>query len=226
MNCNYIQSQFDEILDGELNQVATMRVMHHLGECAVCEKEWQQRQALQDLLKESPVPLPRPGFEQRAFAKLSARQDASPAKTHKKAFVAGFGSALAAGIVLFVVVGLFKQPVMQPAPLPSITLSLYESKKVQMMFDVPEAVAEATFSMQLPAHVQIAGSKGLNHIEWKTALKKGKNMLSLPVVAQSSEPGELVAKIRYGNREKVFRLQLDIKPVSQSLNDVVSPETV
>jgi hypothetical protein len=203
-----------------------MRIKQHLCECAVCEAEWKQVEALQNLLKESPVPAPRAGFEERMFAKLPNAQSGQQTVSHKKAFVAGFGSALAASIALFVVIGLLNQPVTKPAAVPNITLSLYETKKVQMVFDVPEAVADATFSMQLPAHIEIAGSKGLNYIEWKTALKKGKNMLSLPVVAQMSQSGELVAKIKYGTKEKVFRLQLDIKPVEQGMLNNISQDVV
>jgi len=207
MHCNIILSQLDDYIDSELKPGQRSQFEAHLGECASCHQAWQQELQFRQLMKEHDVPAPAAGFEERAFAKLPRQTSGS----HKSSFVAGFGGAMAAGILLFIAAALFLNPVTQQQAIPNIQLTLHEAKKVNMVFDVPEMVAEATFSMQVPNHIDIAGRKGLHQIEWKTALKKGKNLLSLPIVAQSAEGGELVAKIKYGDQEKVFRLELDVQ---------------
>jgi len=207
MHCNIILSQLDDYIDGELKPGQRSQYEAHLGECDSCKQAWQQELQFRSLMKEHDVPAPAVGFEDRAFAKLPRHASSS----HKSSFVAGFGGAMAAGIVLFIAAALFLNPVTQQQAIPNIQLTLHEAKKVNMVFDVPEMVADATFSMQVPEHIDIAGRKGLHQIEWKTALKKGKNLLSLPIVAQSAKGGELVAKIKYGDQEKVFRLVLDIQ---------------
>ncbi|MDH5393343.1 MAG: zf-HC2 domain-containing protein [Gammaproteobacteria bacterium] len=216
MNCKIVLTQIDDYIDAALEPVQHQQVQSHLGICDSCHQSWQQELEFRQLLKEHPVPAAKAGLEERVFAKLPRKTRAS-----KNAFMAGFSGAIAAGIVLFIVATVVFQPDVQQ-PVANIVLTLHESKKVNMLFDVPERVAEATVSMQVPEHIEIAGRKGLHQIEWKTALKKGKNLLSLPIVAKMMASGELVAKIKYGKQEKVFRLKLDIHQIEQGLVETVS----
>lgn len=221
MNCKIVISQLDDYLDGYLKPGQLDQFESHLGSCESCHQAWQDELRYRQLLKEHPLPGPSAGFEDRAFALLPRKES-----NHRSAFVAGFGGAMAAGIMLFVAVALFFKPATTPDNIPNIQLTLNQSKKVNMVFNVPEAVAEATFTMQVPEHINIAGRQGLHKIEWKTALKKGKNLLSLPVVASYAKSAELVAKIRYGNKEKVFRMKLDIHNIEQGLLNTVGIDTV
>jgi len=223
MNCKIVLTQLDDFLDGELKPAQHDQVQSHLGDCDSCHQAWQQELQFHQLMKEHPVPSPAQGFEDRVFDKLPRKQTSS---SNKKAFMTGFGGAIAAGIMLIVAAALFIQPVTEQSQIPNIQLTLHESKKINMVFDVPEMVADATFSMQVPEHINIAGREGLHQIEWKTALKKGKNLLSLPIVAKLAESGELVARIKYGDQEKVFRLKLDIHSIEQGLLNAVKIEAV
>ena len=223
MNCKILQSQLDDFLDGELNPAQAGQIQEHLASCDGCHQLWQQEIQFRQLLQEHPVPAPEAGFEDRVFAKLPRQQASS---THKKAFYAGFGGAIAAGVMLMVAAAIFIKPVSQQELIPNITLTMHESKKVNMVFDVPDVVADATFSLQVPGHIEIAGRTGLHQIEWKTALKKGKNLLSLPIVAKGLESGELVAKIKYGDQVKTFRMKLDIHSVEQGSLETVILEAV
>jgi len=218
MNCKIVLSVLDDFLDSELRSVQHATVEDHLSECDSCHQLWQQELKFRQLLKEHTVPAPALGLEERAFAKIPVQAK----KTNKNAFVAGFSGAIAAGVVLMIAAALFFNPAVQ-TPVANITLALHQSKKVKMVFDVPEAVAEATFSMRLPEHVEIAGSRGLHQIEWKTALKKGKNLLSLPIVAKAAEAGELIAEIKYADQIKIFRMKLDIKSTEQGMLEIILP---
>lgn len=222
MNNEHVQSKIEDFLDGQLSGDDRQRVQHHIDECTECQHIYQQEQAYRQLMREHPVPAASQDFEQRLFAPY--RQPASD--SHRRAFIAGFGSAIAAAVVLFVLSGILMKPAVEPVALPQISLTLYEAKKVNLVFDVPEAVADATFSMQLPGHVEIAGYPGHHNIEWQASLNAGKNLLSLPVVAQQSHDGELVATIRYGKQKKVFRLNLKVNPVGQTGMMVTDTETV
>lgn len=221
MNCKIVITQLDDFLDETLKPAQYEQVQTHLADCDSCHQLWQQEVNFRQLLKEYPLPAPAAGLEERVFAKLP--RQTSP---HRNAFVAGFSGAIAAGVVLMIAASLFFQPAVQQQQVENITLTLHQSKKVNMVFNVPEQVAEATFSLQVPTHIEIAGKKGLHQIEWKTALKKGKNLLSLPIVANASDSGELIATIKYGKQVKTFRLKLDIHSIEQGLLEAVSIEAV
>lgn len=216
-NCKIVLTELDDFLDGELKPSQHDQVQLHIGGCESCHQAWQQELQFRQLLKEQPVPAPAFGLEERAFSKLPRQQ---PVKVHRNAFVAGFSGAIAAGLMIMIAATMFFNPATEQ-PVPDITLSLHQSKKINMVFDVPEMVAEATFSMKVPAHIDIAGKTGLHQIEWKTALKKGKNLLSLPIVAKMAESGELVAEIRYGDQVKTFRMKLNILPTEQGLLEII-----
>lgn len=217
MNCETILAELDDYLDGELKSVKYEQMKAHLVTCDSCHRALQQERQFRQTLQEHPIPTPALGMEERAFSKLPQRTS----KTNKHAFVAGFGGAMAAGIMVLIAATFFFNPVSQQQ-VPNIALTMHQSKKVKMVFNVPEMVAEATFSMKLPAHVEIAGNTGLHQIEWKTALKKGKNLLSLPIVATAAKSGELIAEIRYGDQIKTFRLKLDIQPIEQGQLNIMT----
>lgn len=210
INCKNIQYSIEDLLDGQLESAVAADYQHHIESCKACQQVLAKEQQFREVLRESPVPAASPGFESRVFANV---RHAYQPKSHKTAFYAGFGTAMAAGVLLFFLSNIMLQPQMtmpvQDA-MPQVTLSLYQPKKVNMVFNVPEAVAAATISMELPEHVQIAGYQG-HQIEWQTALKAGKNLLSLPIVAQQQLDGEIIARIRYGNSEKEFRMRLNIQ---------------
>ncbi len=216
MNCKIVLTELDDFLDEELKPAQREQVQAHLAECESCHQAWQQELQFRQLLKEHTVPAPALGLEERAFARLPRQS----VKSHKNAFIAGFSGAMAAGVMILIAATMFFNPVTQQQ-IPNITLTMHQSKKVKMVFDVPEIVAEATFSLKVPAHIEIAGKTGLHQIEWKTALKKGKNLLSLPIVAKSAESGELVAEIRYGDQVKTFRLKLNILPTEQGSLEII-----
>ncbi|MDH5516723.1 MAG: zf-HC2 domain-containing protein [Gammaproteobacteria bacterium] len=213
MKCKDVVSQIEDFVDDELSTSQHDLLRSHFESCGNCYQSWQQELIFRQVLKQYPLPPARAGLDRRAFSKLPRRPS-----VHKNAFIAGFGTAMAAAIVLAIAASLFL-PQYSQQPVANIVLTLYESKKVNMVFDVPEQVADATVSLHLPEHIEIGGRQGLHQIEWKTALKKGKNMLSLPIVAKMATAGELVAKIKYGKQEKVFRLKLDIQKIEQGLTD-------
>lgn len=216
MNCKIILTELDDFLDDGLKPAQHEQMRVHLSECDSCHQAWQQELQFRQVLKEHAIPTPDLGLEERAFAKIPSKAE----RSHKNAFVAGFSGAMAAGIMILIAAAMFFNPVTQTT-VPNITLTMHQSKKVQMVFDVPEMVANATFSLKVPSHIQIAGKSGLHQIEWQTALKKGKNLLSLPIVATAANSGELIAEIRYGDQVKTFRLKLDIQPIEQGQLDII-----
>ncbi len=210
MNCKIILTELHDFLDDELKPAQHEQMRAHLSECDSCHQAWQKELQFRQVLKEHTIPVPALGMEERAFAKVPRKAE----RSHKNAFVAGFSGAMAAGVMILIAAAMFFNPVTQTT-VPNITLTMHQSKKVQMVFDVPEMVANATFSLKVPSHIQIAGKSGLHQIEWQTALKKGKNLLSLPIVATAANSGELIAEIRYGDQVKTFRLKLDIQTMEQ-----------
>ena len=85
---------------------------------------------------------------------------------------------------------------------------------VSMVFDSPIAVDDATFRIDLPDNLQLAGAPKRRVIEWKTRLKKGSNRLSLPLIATDARGARLVTRITHGQKVKTF--YVDVTPHNSS----------
>mgnify|MGYP006308402341 CR=1 FL=1 len=66
--------------------------------------------------------------------------------------------------------------------------------------------------MRLPEHVELEGYPGRRELSWETDLTSGSNLLAVPLVARAARTnGELVTTLRWGDREKRFRVRLRVK---------------
>jgi hypothetical protein len=68
----------------------------------------------------------------------------------------------------------------------------------------------ATLTVSLPNGVELAGFPGQSEISWETSLNEGRNLLPLKLIALTPVGGELLARLEHEDRDRVFRLQLDV----------------
>jgi hypothetical protein len=76
---------------------------------------------------------------------------------------------------------------------------------MRLAFDSGEALENVNLTIELPPHAELASFPGERRISWEVDLDKGENLLALPVRTLFPGEGELVARIRHGDRERVFR---------------------
>ena len=212
MTCNELNNLMDDYIDGELaaEQQATFEA--HLADCTDCQQQLAKAQAFRAELKAMPVPAPSADFAERVL-RQAVENNVDHHRRH--GFVTGFGSALVAGLALWVVVGFF--PVQQDmpqggkAPLQSVSIALNETQDVKLVFNAERVVLGANISIELPENVAIAGYPGRRHLSWQTDLAKGSNLLRLPVVASQAESGQLIAHIEHDNKVTTVKIQLDVQ---------------
>jgi len=125
----------------------------------------------------------------------------------------GFGSAVAAGVALWFVGGFFlatpDSTVTDPG-IPGITMTLEEPRTVNLVFASATALDSAMLTVTLPDGVELAGFPGQREITWKTSLNEGKNLLPLELIAVSPMGGEVLARLEHDDRNRTFRLRIDV----------------
>jgi len=213
MKCNELNNLMDDYLDGELPLAQREAFDGHLNDCAGCRSQFKQEQAFRADLKAMPVPAPSAGFADRV---LRQAVESNVSHHHRHGFVTGFGSALVAGLALWVVVGLF--PVQQQGvapdgkePLQTVAITLNETQDVKLVFNAAHQVRGAKITIELPDNVMIAGYPGRNRLEWQTDLAKGSNLLRLPVVASQADAGQLVAHIEHDNKVTTLKIRIEVQ---------------
>ncbi len=205
MNCHDIHNHCDAYLDHEMSDTQKHALQLHLESCSACQQYMQQAEELRDALGKLNAPAMRPEFSARAFDKVQQQNPRSARFT-------GTGLALAASLALAGIVGIFMHQPDSTAPEPlAIQISLQQTQDVNLVFNAKEDLNEVTISIELSDNLALDGYGGKRTVSWNTPLQKGKNVLSLPIIATQSGNGMLTARLRLGDQDKIIRIRVNAR---------------
>jgi len=203
MSCEQIKALIVDYMDGFLTDMEASIVRDHVAVCAGCKTILQREQAFRHLLANRPLPQVGSAQVARIFNAVKTHKAASL----QKSFAVGFAGAMAAGLVLFLVAGVFIPDFTRDNAATTITLSLHETKNIHLVFNATENITNARMTLELPGSLELEDFPGRQQLAWKTDLHKGQNGLILPIVAHGAVSGYLVAKISYGDKVKIFHIR-------------------
>ena len=250
MNCTEFNNCLNDSIDRELAAAEQAAFDAHQASCAACRAvytaELARLEEWRAMLRAMPVVQPPAGLADRVLAnvyKSAVKQDVSPPQNHhRQGFMLGFGSAAAAALAVWVVVGMSpgelpdtgsapeqvvasadtgKTVADKVAKQPVLSIALNTQQTVRLAFASSESLKGAKITIRLPENVALVGYPGRRQLSWETDLEKGDNLLSLPIIATQVAQGELVADIEYGDRVKTLTLNLDIGAEATSSVDKV-----
>ena len=170
----------------------------------------RQDREIQDLLRDYPAPEPDAGFYDQALARATHE---GARRQRNRWLMTGFGSALAAGVVLWLVSGVFLSTPELPQPeseIPGVVMTLEEPRTVNLVFASATAMDAATLTVTLPDGVELAGFPGQREIAWQTSLVEGRNLLPLELIALTPVGGEVLARLEHDDRDRTFRLRIEV----------------
>lgn len=210
MNCEQFELRLDDYLEGDLFPAELKEAQAHVDQCPACRSKVEQAEAIQTALKQLPAAGMRPGFAREAIAKATGRAEK---KHHRRGFVAGFSTALAASVALMAVVTLLpnSMPENNDIAIAQVAISLEQTQTVNLVFDSTSALEQATLTIILPDNVEVPGLPGQHTLTWQTKLVAGKNILPLPLKALSRRSGELLARIEQDGKTKSIRIHLNVE---------------
>ncbi len=209
MNCRDCKENLDLYIDHELDGSLSMQFEKHANQCAQCDEMVTQAKDMRRALSSIPVPMPELEFFEQAMTRTVAM-------THKhdrrRWLATGFGSAVAAGLVGWMILG---QPVNDPAtvdqvPIAGMTVTIGKPKTIRFSINSAVELTDANLVVMLPAGVEVVGFDLQREIEWTTTIKKGPNILELPIVVLSGTGGTIFARVEHENRTKSFEFTISV----------------
>ncbi len=210
MSDTHINEKLDDYMDGSLDEAETLALDAHVDSCNTCRQTVDSEQRLRGLLKDYAVPAPDDAYFDQALAKAS---HVSTNGQRNRWLMTGFGGAVAAGLLAWVIGGTILQtpePVESVASIPGVTMVLEEPRTVNLVFSSAIELADAVLTVNLPAGIEIEGFAGQREITWITSLQAGKNILPLRLIATTPHGGELLARLEHDNRDRTFRIRVDV----------------
>lgn len=137
-------------------------------------------------------------------------RQATGAQKRMSPWVAAVGGALAAGIAL-VALDYYRTVVdVRVPPVPSVTMSLNETRDVSVNIDSPEAFMDVEVRVLLAGGIELEGLGGRRELKWKTDLEPGINRLTLPIVALDDTGGKILVAVGQGERQRAFVVQINV----------------
>lgn len=170
----------------------------------------RQDQEVLELLKDYPMPAADTAFYDQALVRATHE---GSRRQRNKWMLTGFGAAVAATIAAWMIGGLLLNDPQLPdagMTIPGVTMALAEPRTVNLVFASATSLDSATLTVSLPDGIEIDGFPGQREITWQTSLNKGKNLLPLTLVALTPAGGELLARLEHKDRDRTFRLRVDV----------------
>ena len=220
MNCERHQKYLNDDIDEYLPKEMSNHLAEHRENCNSCRLSYQNAIVLKQALMNFSVPEPDQDFESRMLEILNSKN-----KLLNINWLASFvGGAIAASILMFIFIIPNIQTSNTSVEAISINLPYQTRKDVQLVFNAPEDISNARFTIVLSDNIEIYGRPGVHKLSWSFQLKKGENLLSLPVISKAASNGTLTAKLTSGKSSKVFVIK--VKSTINSKNSLSNNKTV
>lgn len=231
MNCSEIKLHVHDYSEATLSPLQQNNVKRHLSHCEECRLFYDQHNHLRTALAHIPRPKASEEFRKHLLKQHELKkQQLKQQSLSKKVFATKFsitGVAIAASIVFSIVLSTIMNNDSR-APLSSaqiqnqtqIVAALNEPSQVNFLVNAKHAIDDVIFSLNVPPELELYGYTGQQTLSWSGKLKKGNNLLTIPVVALTHHSATLVMEIKHNDAVKEYKVLVDVKQ-----NNVGTPNT-
>lgn len=223
MDCLKFSQQLEAWLDGELGPALAGEQSEHAEGCRGCATDLADERALRAALRHLPAPAARAGFSAEALRVARLAERASARTSPRRVWLPALAGAMAAS--LCIAIGLWMRAPQSPGAAQeaaqrvstlesrqSLVLTVGKAESLRLRIEAPRDFSDVQFSVDLPDHVTLVGQPGVRAITWEGALRKGDNVLELPLLAEDGASGLMLARVSWGSFERRIEASLVSTP--------------
>ena len=208
MSCDFDKDRLRVLASGSLAGAERGSVLAHVDRCEDCRAALRGAEALAELAARDTGTPPVGLFE--AVVEKAVSQPARAPRDNRFWIGASFG-AIAASLLA---VGLFfgwTDSHVPTASVPEFFVSLEEPRQMNLAFETDRVLDGARITILLSGSVEIDGYGPRRELSWTDDLEAGVNRLSLPVIANGLEGGQIVVRLEHPQSEQVFVVRLQVE---------------
>lgn len=208
MICTDFRSQLDDWLDDALDAPSAQALAAHEASCRSCAIHAGQERGLRAALHDLPTPKMPERFAHEALlaARVADRALQRKLRQHdlRLAAAASFTAlAVVSGAWWYQQASEVSPGVdLSAAKLETWALTAGEVQSLRLRIESPRDFEGVRFSVELPDQVFLAGQPGIRAMTWEGRLRKGQNVLELPLVAQAGAAGRVATRVSWGSFEQ------------------------
>jgi hypothetical protein len=216
MNCENFVDTLHAWLDGQLDAAHAAAMREHASRCRGCALAASDERIIRTALRELPVPTLRPDFKREAVraARVAGRTLRRKMLEHDVR-IAALAASSAIAVLVFAALR---------APIPTQSAQGFDTvsadkvevyavtegevQALRLRIQSPRDFDGVRFSVELPDDVSLAGQPGVRAMTWEGRLRKGSNVLELPLLAQAGAAGRVATRVAWGDFEQHLETRL------------------
>jgi hypothetical protein len=210
VTCREIDNLLQDFIDEKLSPADYEMVAGHYRSCSTCAGKYQDALAVIHELKKADVPPASADFASRAIARAT-RADQRPSVRVPGRLSAGIAASL---VMLALIAVFFSLNITDQDN--AVVLLGGEVKVIKVAIDSVHAIDGVKMTIDISENLEISGYEDQKIISWNADLKKGTNVIALPISAIARGEGEITTRVRLNDKVKIFK----IKTRSNSIDKV------
>lgn len=216
MNCKQAQLIIDDYVDDYLTDFHRNAVESHFEECNRCRCRFNERRNLVAELGNLPK-LAGPSTDFRHRVLQARQQQITMSKRRKQWLQVGTLTSMAASFLIGIAVSIYVYigdrsfeettgdiVTNEVEVIPEIT-----HKVITVLFNSKASLGNVKFSVTPPESVDIEGFVGERTVVWNGKLKKGENILKIPLIVNRGSSSSLLVCIEHNREKRKFFVSLD-----------------
>ena len=183
-------------------------MLAHVDRCGDCRAALRGAEALAELAARDTGTPPSGLFE--AVVEKAVSQPARAPWDNRFWMGAGLG-AIAASLLAVALFFGWTDGGVPTGSVPEFVVSLEEPRQMNLAFETDRVLDGARITILISGSVEIDGYGPRRELSWTEDLEAGVNRLSLPVIANGYEGGQIVVRLEHPQSEQVFVVRLPVE---------------
>jgi len=206
--CKETGDLLGRLAEGSLEDTRRQRALAHVERCDDCRAALRGAEALVEIRQREVPAAPAELFD--AVVGKAVSQPSAAGRDNRFWSGAGFGALAASLLAVALFFGFGETPAPRSAA-PEFVVSPGEPRSMNIAFETDRRLDGATITIMLSGSVEIDGYGPQRELSWSDDLDAGVNRLSLPVVANGLDGGQMIVRLKHPQSEQVFVVNLIVE---------------